>query len=121
VTENKTDQPPCLLFANSRGEILEYDGLNMAGSSAGNYFLPQPEELIPLPEGSELFVLPGRLPVGIEADGGEPALLAENPYDPEDQLSAVAAFMAPAHTAVYTPSAKFFPGLLRRLFCHPHL
>jgi len=96
------EQMPCLLFANSRGEILDYDGLNMAGSSAGNYFLPKPEELIPLPEGSELFVLPGRLPVGIEAGSGEPALLADNPYDPNEQLSAVAAFMAPAYTAVYT-------------------
>jgi len=95
-------QTPCLLFANSHGEILEYDGLNMAGSSAGRYFPLQREELIPLPEGSELFVLPGRLPVGIEPGSEEPALLADNPFDPDDHISAVAAFMAPAYTAVYT-------------------
>jgi len=95
------DRIPSLLFANSRGEILDYDGLDMAGSSAGKFLLPQPDELIPLPEGSELFVLPGRLPVGIET-GGDAALLADNPYDPDDQISAVAAFMAPAYTAIYT-------------------
>lgn len=91
---------PALLFANRKGEIMEYDGLEMAGSSAGNFCRPAPEALIPLPEGSELFVLPGRLPIGIEPGSGEPALLAENPYDGSSELSAVAAFMAPAHTAI---------------------
>ncbi|MGR0480548.1 MAG: radical SAM protein [Candidatus Electronema sp. V4] len=93
---------PSLVFANSKGEILDYDGLEMAGSSAGDFRRLEPEELIPLPEGSELFVLPGRLPVGIEPESGEPALLDENPYDGSTEISAVAAFMAPAHTAVYS-------------------
>ena len=96
------DKPPTLLFANSRGEILDYGGLRMAGSSAGRFFQPDPDDLIELPPGSELFTLPGRLPVGIEADSGEPALLADNPYEPGDSIQAVAAFMAPAHTAIYT-------------------
>jgi pyruvate-formate lyase-activating enzyme len=95
------DKRPALIFANSRGEIMDYDGLEMAGRSAGKFYRPLPEELIPLPEGSELFVLPGRLPIGIETESGEPELLAENPYDGSSELSAVAAFMAPAHTAIY--------------------
>ncbi|MCW5200337.1 radical SAM protein [Desulfobulbus sp. F4] len=93
---------PSLVFANSKGEILDYDGLEMAGSSAGDFRRLEPEELIPLPEGSELFVLPGRLPVGIEPESGEAALLDENPYDGSPKISAVAAFMAPAHTAIYS-------------------
>ncbi|RUM36274.1 MAG: radical SAM protein [Desulfobulbus sp.] len=93
---------PCLLFANSRGEILDYDGLDMAGASGDLFALPGNMELIELPEGSELFVLPGRLPVGIDQTTGEPALLDSNPYEPGETISAVAAFMAPAHTAVYT-------------------
>jgi len=92
---------PALVFANSREEILDYPGLQMAGSSCGRYFLPTQQDLIELPEGSELFVLPGRLPVGIEPDTGEPALLDRNPFT-NDTVRAVAAFMAPAHTAVYT-------------------
>lgn len=95
-------RPPSLVFANRNGEILDYEGLAMAGSSAGAFHQPAPEDLIPLPEGSELFVLPGRLPVGIELDSGEPALLTENPYNGNPNISAVAAFMAPAHTAIYT-------------------
>ncbi len=74
----------------------------MAGAAADNFFLPKSEELIPLPEGSELFVLPGRLPVGMDPETGEPALLDSNPYAPGEEISALAAFMAPAHTAIYT-------------------
>ena len=93
---------PVVLFANSRGEILDYDGLDMAGASGNQFYLPEDAELIELPEGSELFVLPGRLPVGMDQETREPALLDTNPYGPNDEISAVAAFMAPAHTAIYT-------------------
>ena len=93
---------PSLLFANSRGEILDYDGLNMAGASGSRIVLPENCELIELPEGSELFTLPGRLPVGMDLETSEPALLDTDPFEPGNEISAVAAFMAPAHTAVYT-------------------
>jgi wyosine [tRNA(Phe)-imidazoG37] synthetase (radical SAM superfamily) len=97
---------PTLLFANSQGEILDYDGLEMAGASGDRFCRPDRSELIELPHGSELFVLPGRLPVGIETASGEPALLDCNPYQDENnsggKISAVAAFMAPAHTAIYS-------------------
>ncbi|MDH3329894.1 MAG: radical SAM protein [Desulfobulbaceae bacterium] len=99
------DRIPSLVFANSRGEILDYSGMQMAGSSCGHFSLPDKEDLIELPEGSELFVLPGRLPVGIEHETGEPALLDSNPFD-NDQPQAVAAFMAPAHTALYSAAYK---------------
>lgn len=93
---------PSLLFATGRGEILDYGNLAMAGSAAGLFYKPQLEDLIELPPGSELFTLPGRLPVGIEPETGEPALLDANPYNPGESIQAVAAFMAPAHTAILT-------------------
>jgi wyosine [tRNA(Phe)-imidazoG37] synthetase (radical SAM superfamily) len=93
---------PVLLFATSTGEILDYDGLAMAGSAAGLFYEPQLEDLIELPPGSELFTLPDRLPVGIEPETGEPALLDANPYNSGEPIQAVAAFMAPAHTAILT-------------------
>lgn len=93
---------PSLLFATSKGDILDYGGLGMAGSAAGLYYRPQLEDLIELPPGSELFALPDRLPVGIEPESGEPALLDTNPYVPGEAIQAVAAFMAPAHTALFT-------------------
>ena len=112
--------PPSLLFANSRGEILDYGGLQMAGSSAGSFFRPDLDDLIELPPGSELFTLPDRLPVGFEPGSDEPALLAENPYATEDGIQAVAAFMAPAHTAIYSAAYKHQdpPGTLLPLFAY---
>lgn len=101
-SSNQKQKIPSLLFANQQGEIIDYDGLLMAGASGEDFTCPEPETLIPLPEGSELFVLPARLPVGIEPKSGEPALLDQNPYKPGEEILAVAAFMAPAHTAIYT-------------------
>nr|MBF0220973.1 radical SAM protein [Desulfobulbaceae bacterium] len=95
------NQMPCLLFANSRGEIQEFPELNMAGRSAYSFCQPKLSELIPLPEGSEIFVLPNRLPVGFAPDDIEAAKLAENPYAVEDGIQAVAAFISPAHTAIH--------------------
>jgi len=93
---------PSVLFATAKGEILDYSGLVMAGSAAGRFFQPRLDDLIELPPGSELFALPGRLPVGIEPETGEPALLDSDPFNPGEPVQAVAAFMAPAHTAIYT-------------------
>ena len=97
----RPDRPPSLVFANSKGEILDYPDLHMAGSSCGRFALPEPEDLIELPQGSELFVLPGRLPAGMNPTTGEAEILAKNPYDGSTP-QAVAAFMAPAHTATFT-------------------
>lgn len=93
---------PSLVFANQEGGILDYAGLQMAGAAAGRYYQPDLEDLIELPAGSEIFTLPDRLPVGIEPEGGDVAMLADNPYQPGEAVQAVAAFMAPAHTALYS-------------------
>lgn len=93
---------PSLVFADGQGNISDFGPLAMAGMSNGQFFLPQKEDLIPLPEGSELFLLPDRLPVGIDPQSGEPLLLEENPYTNNSGIQAVAAFMAPAHTAIYS-------------------
>ncbi len=103
-------QVPFLLFADQQGNITEYDGLLMAGASGENFSLPETEDLIPLPEGSELFALPGRVPVGIEKDSGEASLLTDHPYESGKPLQAVAAFLAPAHTAIYTSGYQTLPN-----------
>ncbi len=95
------DRIPSLVFANGKGEILDYPALQMAGSSGGRLAVPAPADLIELPPGSELFVLPGRLPVGIDPVTRESVPMDRSPYD-HQPVQAVAAFMAPAHTAVLT-------------------
>lgn len=91
---------PTLVYADTQGNITDFPELHMAGMSGGNFVLPKKEDFIPLPEGSELFVLPGRLPVGYDPASGEPLLLRDDPYSPGEAIQAVAAFMSPAHTAV---------------------
>ena len=93
-------QTPCLLFANRKGEIQEFPELLMAGRSAHHFQSPTLTDLIPLPEGSELFVLPDRWPVGFDPADGQAARLLEHPYDPAAGIQAVAAFVAPAHTTI---------------------
>ncbi len=100
---------PALLFADEKGNIREFTDLEMVGMSNGRFIRPALEDMIPLPEGSDLFTLPGRLPVGWDPSSGEPVLLSENPYDEGTPVQAVAAFMAPAHTAILSSSYQTQP------------
>jgi wyosine [tRNA(Phe)-imidazoG37] synthetase (radical SAM superfamily) len=101
---------PALLFADEQGNILEFTDLDMSGMSNGHFLRPALDDIIPLPEGSDLFTLPGRLPVGWDPKTDEPTLLNENPYEPGKAVLAVAAFMAPAHTAIFSSSYQTQPG-----------
>jgi len=100
--------PPLLLTADSQGNITEFPELEIAGMSNGQHFKPKPEDFIMLPEGSELFALPGRLPVGWDPVDNEPVLLNENSGEGQP-LQAVAAFMAPAHTSIFNCSYQTLP------------
>jgi len=91
---------PHLVYADLGGNINDFPDLAMAGRSNSRYQIPDRYDLIELPEGSELFILPGRLPVGCDPQTGEPLLLEEDPARPRETIQAVAAFMAPAHTAI---------------------
>jgi wyosine [tRNA(Phe)-imidazoG37] synthetase (radical SAM superfamily) len=93
---------PSLVFADKQGNITDFAPLAMVGMSNGNFITPALEDIIPLPEGSELFLLPGRLPVAADPHTGEPLLVEENPYQAGQGVQAVAAFMAPAHTSILT-------------------
>ena len=73
-------QTPSLVYANSRGEILDHPGIEMAGSSCGQFSPVHLDDLIELPEGSELFVLPGRVPVGIDPVNGSQVSLDRDPF-----------------------------------------
>jgi len=95
-------QPARLLFADAQGRVFDHPRLLMAGRAANLLRLPEAGELISLPAGSDLFVLPGRAPVGLDPDSGRFVVLSVDPYTGEGGVRAVAAFMAPAHTATLT-------------------
>ena len=96
MTNNKNMDYPSLVYATPKGEIFDYPGLKMAGRSGFEFFIPDTNDLIPLPEGSELFVIPDSIPVAWDPVQDDFVL-----FDTEGdggRAMAVAAFMAPAYT-----------------------
>ncbi len=100
------DVLPAAVFATPGGEIIDHPSLRMMGASGQNLRQPRLDELIPLPPGSELFTLPGRRPLGIDYPTGTLTTLTDNPFTPGEPIQAVAAFMAPAHTAILTAAYR---------------
>ena len=80
---------PLLLMADGDGNIFEHPDLFMVCRQGNSFSLPRPDELMPLPEESELFLLPGRRAIGLNPESGELETQEE---------TAVAAFVSPAHT-----------------------
>ncbi|GAB4486784.1 MAG: radical SAM protein [Thermodesulfovibrionales bacterium] len=93
---------PSLLYANDAGEIIDLPDFSASVRTGHDFILPEPEDFIPIPEGSELFVLPGRSPVGFRRKDGRRITIGEDPFSPAGSARAVAAFVAPAHTSLYT-------------------
>ncbi|HYA01626.1 MAG TPA: radical SAM protein [Syntrophobacteria bacterium] len=93
-----------LVFADESGRIFDHPYLEMTGASAGTWHRVEEDCLLPLPLGSELFVLPGRLPVGYDQRLDRFEVVEEDPYAPGKKIQAVAAFMAPAYTQIFSAS-----------------
>ena len=85
---------PRLVLAAPDGSIYDDPDLLMLCRRGAEAGLPRPDELLPLPPESELFLLPGRRAVGLDPESGQ-AVVQEG--------LAVAAFAAPAHTLTAHP------------------
>jgi len=55
---------PSLVVADESGQIYDHPYLKLAAKSGYQFIQPQPEHLIPLPFGSQLFTMPERVSVG---------------------------------------------------------
>lgn len=86
---------PHLLVADAQGNIYDHPDLLMVCRRGDQWGLPRPDELIPLPPESEIFLLPGRRAAGLNEESGE--------MEVQEDL-AVAAFAAPAHTITAHPA-----------------
>lgn len=94
---------PALLYADSKGRIYDEPKWKAAGRRGMEFFPLEPDDLIPLPPGSELFLMPGRYPVGYGPDGN---LRAFEGRIKGDHPMAVAAFLPPGYTQHYIPAYK---------------
>jgi pyruvate-formate lyase-activating enzyme len=81
---------PVPLVANSAGEIVDLPGLRAAGRAGDEVFPLAPEDLVPLPDSSELMFLPGRAPLAFKTG-------SRIPHSVDGSL-AVAAFLPPGWT-----------------------
>lgn len=102
---------PFILYSNGQGSIFEDTTLYAAGRSGLDAFPVPEEEWRALPEGGQLYELPGRRGIGIDVRTGEMRLCEKG--------WAVAAFIPPAFTGLYlaayetTRNAPVLP-----LFCY---
>lgn len=86
-------QSPYLLYSDGEGNIYEDETLYAAGRAGWDAFAIPTEDWIELPDGGNLYELPGRRGIGIDVKTGEMRLCEKG--------WAVAAFIPPAHTGLY--------------------
>jgi wyosine [tRNA(Phe)-imidazoG37] synthetase (radical SAM superfamily) len=89
---------PFTVASHGDGQVFEIPSHTMAGRQLNRLVAPRKEELIPLPFGSLLYELPGRLPVGYDSAKGRFMPVDGTTSQP---LVAVAAFLPPAFTQLY--------------------
>jgi hypothetical protein len=102
---------PYLLYSDGKGNIFEDTSLYVTGRSGWDA-LPIPEnEWIELPDGGQLYELPGRRGIGIDVETGDMRLCEKG--------WAVAAFIPPAHTGFYLAAYETAPDApTLPLFCY---
>jgi pyruvate-formate lyase-activating enzyme len=104
-------QSPYILYSDGNGNIFEDTSLYVTGRSGWDA-MPVPEdEWIELPEGGQLYELPGRRGIGIDVKTGKMRLCEKG--------WAVAAFIPPAHTGFYLAAYETGPDApTLPLFCY---
>lgn len=54
-----------MMYADARGRLFDHPAINFVGRTGDRYMAPLDNEMISLPEGASLTMLPGRWPVGM--------------------------------------------------------
>lgn len=92
------------LVADCRGEIFDLEGYAALGM-CGKYMFPLfANDLVSLPHGSEIMLLPDRYPVLWNIYEKRPETLRENPWNPKEKLFPVAAFNSPGYVITHHPA-----------------
>lgn len=96
------------VVADERGEVFEHPDLLMAGMNGMSVRHPEVDELIPLPEGSRLFTIPGTPPIGFDRRSGRQKTLEQLPKSwGGGTVQAVSAFVTPAFTRTLLPAVDY--------------
>ncbi|BCR05868.1 radical SAM protein [Desulfuromonas versatilis] len=96
------------VVADAAGEVFEHPELLLAGMNGMQARLPRPDEMIPLPEGSRLFTIPGTPPMGFDRRSRKLLTAQSLPRSwGGGPIQAVSAFMTPAYTRTLLPAADY--------------
>lgn len=102
---------PYILYSDGEGKIFEDTSLYTVGRSGWDAMPIPTEDWIELPDGGNLYELPGRRGIGIDVKTGEMRLCEKG--------WAVAAFIPPAHTGFYIAAYETLPDApILPLFCY---
>ena len=84
-----------MVFSDAEGRLFDHPDLLPAGMDGPEAVALSPEDLVPVPRGSDLMMLPGRHAVGFDPSSGERVIFSSWKGKP---VFAAAVFMAPAHS-----------------------
>ncbi|MBL7766524.1 MAG: radical SAM protein [Chitinophagaceae bacterium] len=102
---------PYLLYSDGQGNIFEDETLYVLGRTGWDAVETELDDWIPLPDGGNLYELPGRRGIGLDVKTGEMRLCEKG--------WAVAAFIPPAHTGFYMAAYETLPDApTLPLFCY---
>lgn len=102
---------PYIMYSDGNGNIFEDTTMYAMGRAGWDAFEVPVEDWIELPDGGNLYELPGRRGIGIDVQTGEMRLCEKG--------WAVAAFIPPAHTGLYMAAYETMPEApLLPLFCY---
>ncbi len=102
---------PFLLYSDGEGNIFEDTSLYATGRAGWDAYPVPSEDWILLPDGGNLYELPGRRGIGIDVETGDMRLCTKG--------WAVAAFIPPAHTNLYIAAYETEENApLLPLFCY---
>lgn len=103
----KRFESPSLIFSDSEGKIFDHPHLKVAGRSGDRFVQPEPSECVPLPRGSQLFTLPGRIPVGWDEESETFKTVQEIKLGKKNLLChAVSAFLPPGYVRTLLPATR---------------
>ncbi|HRN79122.1 MAG TPA: radical SAM protein [Ferruginibacter sp.] len=102
---------PFLLYSDGNGNIFEDTSLYVTGRTGWDAVPVDVEDWIPLPEGGQLYELPGRRGIGIDVETGDMRICEKG--------WAVAAFIPPAYTGLFIAAYETMPEApTLPLFCY---
>ncbi|UCF31642.1 MAG: radical SAM protein [bacterium] len=87
---------PLMVMADIDGNVFEHPELRMLGATGRHHRAPRSGEIIDMPRGTDLYILPGRRPVGLNPATASPEVL--HAFDGQP-VFAVSAFLPPAFTS----------------------